>query len=86
MNNKKITPVIHDVDWAKELETAYGEYKDTLAEIEFNENSGEPAEPTLSGELFCGCHVCWHREELYFLVPSIIQGYLAGKVGIKVEE
>lgn len=86
MSDVTIHPVIRDIEWSKELEQAYECYQDSLYEhIDWQEGEPEP-EPTLSGEPFCGCTTCWTREQLYFLVPKIISGYLNGKVGIQVEE
>ncbi len=86
MSDRKVTPILRDMNWSQELEKAYEEYMTSLyCHIDWMEGEPEP-EPTLSGEAFCGCETCWTREQLYFLVPHIITGYLEGKVGIKVEE
>jgi len=78
--------VVHDVDWAKQLESDYEEYQASLYEhVDWVEGEPEPQD-TISGEPFCGCETCWTREQFSFLVPKIIEGYLLGKIGIKVEE
>lgn len=86
MSKPKVIPIIHDVEWAQELERGFAEYQETLYEhLEWEDGEPEP-EATLSGEPFCGCDTCQIREQLFFLVPAVIQGYLAGKLGIKVAE
>ena len=86
MTDRRVTPIVRDVEWTREVECAYNEYMSSLYDhIDWQEGEPEPA-PTLSGEVFCGCETCWTREQLYFLVPYIITGYLEGKVGIQVEE
>lgn len=86
MSDRKVAPILRNLEWSQQLEVAYNAYMESLYEhIDWSEGEPEP-EPTLSGEPFCGCDTCWTREQLYFLVPYIITGYLEGKVGIKVEE
>ena len=86
MSNKRTVPVIHDVEWSRQLEAAFETYIATCEEqIDWVEGEPEPT-PTLSGEPFCGCSTCYTREQLFFLVPHIIDGYISGKLGIKVEE
>lgn len=84
--SNKVIPVINDQAWAQQLEREYEAY---LAQCEEQVDwvDGEPEiVDTLSGEVFCGCSPCYIREQLFFLIPWIIKGYLDGKVGIKVEE
>jgi len=70
--------VIEDQDWAKTLENEYEEYLwDCEASID-GEESDDFA--TLSGEPFCGCTTCYNREQMFFLVPRIIEGYKEGKI------
>jgi hypothetical protein len=86
MNESKVSPIIRDVAWSKALEEEYEQYQASLYEhIDWVEGEPDPT-PTLSGEPFCGCDTCWTREQIYFMVPYIITGYLNGKVGIKFEE
>lgn len=84
--SKKILPVVNDPAWAQWLEQEFDEYM-AQCEEQVDWVEGEPEiEDTLSGEAFCGCSTCYTREQLFFLIPHIIKGYLDGKVGIKVEE
>lgn len=86
MSDRKVIPVVKDVEWSRQLEAAYEEYIATCEEqIDWVEGEPEPV-PTLSGEPFCGCSTCYSREQLFFLIPHIIEGYLYGKIGIRVEE
>jgi hypothetical protein len=86
MSDPRLIPLIHDTEWSKQLEAAYEEYLMTCEEqIDWVEGEPEPV-PTLSGEAFCGCSTCYTREQLFFLIPHIIEGYLHGKIGIKIAE
>lgn len=74
---------IHDADWSKNIEEQYEEYMWSCESIIDGE---EPDDfTTLSGELFCGCSTCYTREQLFFLVPKIIQAYKDGKVTLNEE-
>jgi len=79
-NSKK--PVVHDPEWAQELEKGVEEYTDMLLEAVFDGTEDEIGE-TLSGEPFCGCPVCFWREALFYLVPRIIDAYEEGKLTVE---
>ncbi|CAB5219763.1 hypothetical protein UFOVP221_131 [uncultured Caudovirales phage] len=70
---------IHDVDWAKDLETLYEEYMDACFESVDADPEDEPFE-TLSGEPFCGCPTCHTRETLFFFTPRLLKAADEGKV------
>lgn len=69
---------IHDTEWAESLERGVEEYTDTLFSAVYED--ADDSVKTLSGELFCGCSVCFWRETLFYLAPRIIQGYKDGKI------
>ena len=90
MNNDDFSIV--DFHWSQDLENEYTQYmancestidaeyyKDTELEIE---NDFE----TLSGQPFCGCDVCYIREQLFFLIPRIVEAYKTGKIVVNDEE
>ena len=67
---------IVNTDWSRELERDFQEYIFACEEsIDEDEHFA-----TLSGEYFCGCSVCYTREQLFFLTPRIIEGYEEGFV------
>jgi hypothetical protein len=70
--------VIEDETWAHILEQNFEEY---LWNCESTIDADEPNgfEP-LSGQPFCGCQTCYTREQLFFLVPRIIEAYKEGKI------
>lgn len=77
--SKQPVIIIEDTAWAKDLEQSYEAYMekcfDSVEEdIEFQ---------TLSGDIFCGCQTCITREQLFFLVPKIIEGYKKGLVTLE---
>lgn len=78
--------IVHDDQWAKELEESYENYIWECEEhIDYDpsdERIAEEPKPTLSGEPFCGCATCYTREQLFFLVPRIIKAYKEGKVTV----
>lgn len=79
--------VIEDVDWSLSLERDYEEYIARCEEmVDYDvddERWGDPDTDTLSGEPFCGCSTCYTREQLFFLVPRIIEAYKQGKITIE---
>jgi hypothetical protein len=75
---KKQTVVLNDSDWAKVLETAYEEYMwQCEASVDGEEDDNFS---TLSGQPFCGCSTCYTREQLFFLIPQIIEGLKEKKI------
>lgn len=67
---------IVNTEWSRELERDFQEYIFACEEsIDEDEDFA-----TLSGEYFCGCSVCYTREQLFFLTPRIIEGYEEGFV------
>ena len=67
---------IVNTEWSRELERDFQEYIFACEEsIDEDEHFA-----TLSGEYFCGCSVCYTREQLFFLTPRIIEGYEEGFV------
>lgn len=67
---------ILDTGWSRDLELEYSEYINACYEsIDEEEHFA-----TISGQPFCGCETCCSREQLCFLTPRIIKGYLEGKV------
>jgi hypothetical protein len=74
---------IHDKNWSKNIEEQYEEYMWNCESIIDGE---EPDDfTTLSGDPFCGCSTCYTREQLFFLVPKIIQAYKDGKITLNEE-
>lgn len=69
---------ITDEQWAKDVQTGVGTYMDALTETLIDDEA--PDQPTLSGDLYCGCDVCYWREALCHLIPVIIDGYRSGKI------
>ena len=73
---------IVNTEWSRQLERDYSEYIFACEEsIDEEEHFG-----TLSGEYFCGCSVCYTREQLFFLTPKIIEGYKKGFVKLTTGE
>ena len=76
-----------DSEWMAKIESDYFDYFDHLYELLNEENYDEPAMPSdfepLSGEPFCGCHICNLRETIVFLAPLIIRGYKDGKIELE---
>ena len=71
--------VINDVEWAEDLEKRFELYMDQLAECIDNldpENSFE----TLSGEPYCGCNVCYHREIITFISKEVLLAAKSNKI------
>ena len=67
---------IVNTEWSRELERDFQEYIFACEEsIDEEEHFA-----TLSGEYFCGCSVCYTREQLFFLTPRIIEAYEKGFV------
>jgi hypothetical protein len=67
---------IVNTEWSRELERDFQEYIFACEEsIDEDDHFA-----TLSGEYFCGCSVCYTREQLFFLTPRIIEGYEEGFV------
>ena len=71
---------LQDVPWAQKLESEFEAYIDNCMET-VDEDTGFE---TLSGEPFCGCTTCYTREQLFFLIPRIIQAYKDGKITVPV--
>jgi len=79
MSNKRV--IINDDAWAKKLETEYEEY---MWNCESMVDGEEPDDfVTLSGEPFCGCSTCYTREQLFFLIPRIIDASQKGQVAVE---
>lgn len=79
MSNKKV--VINDDAWAKKLETEYEEYMWNCESVVDGEEPDNFV--TLSGEPFCGCSTCYTREQLFFLIPRIIDASQKGQVAVE---
>lgn len=83
---------IVDFTWSQDLENEFTEYIsncESLIDREFYEGTDfyESTEfETLSGQPFCGCETCYVREQLWFLVPRIIDGYKKGKITVQENE
>lgn len=79
--------IIEDADWAQTLERDYEEYiaqcEEMLDYEPDDERYEDPDTDTLSGEPFCGCQTCYTREQLFFLVPKIIEAYKSGKITVE---
>jgi hypothetical protein len=73
--------VINDDAWAKKLETEYEEYMWNCESMVDGEEPDNFA--TLSGEPFDGCSTCYTREQLFFLVPRIIEAAQNGQVALE---
>lgn len=78
---------IVDFHWSQDLEDQYTAYmancESTIDSDMYDETNDFE---TLSGQPFCGCDVCYIREQLFFLVPRIIEAYKTGKIVIPNEE
>lgn len=70
---------IKDFQWSEYLEREYTNYMDNCESLIDDDENGFV---TLSGQPFCGCDVCYVREQLFFLVPRIIHAYKEGKVTV----
>lgn len=83
---------IVDFEWSQELENEFTEYIsncESLIDAEFYVGTDLEVDTefqTLSGQPFCGCETCYVREQLWFLVPRIIDGYKKGKVIVPENE
>jgi hypothetical protein len=78
---------ITDFHWSQELENEFTTYMancESLIDREFDDESEEFE--TLSGQPFCGCETCYVREELFFLVPRIIDAYKKGQIVVPENE
>ena len=85
MNNEEFNIV--DFHWSQELEDEYTTYMancESTIDSDFYEENNDFQ--TLSGQPFCGCDVCYTREQLFFLVPRIIDAYKTGKIVIPNEK
>jgi len=79
MSNKKV--IINDEAWSKALEAEYEEY---MWNCESMVDGEEPdGFVTLSGQPFDGCSTCYTREQLFFLVPRIIDAAQKGQVEVE---
>ena len=79
MSDKKV--VIHDDAWAQKLESDYETYMFNCESVVDGE---EPDDfTTISGEPFCGCTTCYTREQLFFLIPRIIEASQNGQVTVE---
>jgi len=83
---------IIDFHWSQELENEYTEYMskcEAQIDRDFYEETDLEVEDefeTLSGQPFCGCETCYVREELFFLVPRIIEAYKKGQIVVPENE
>lgn len=79
--------VIEDLEWAQQLERDYEEYLASCEELMDYDPDDErlttPEDDTLSGQPFCGCTTCYTREQLFFLIPRILEAYKQGKLSIE---
>ena len=64
----------NDMEWAENLVKDFDQYMNQCMESVDSEEEFE----TETGELYCGCMECYHRETISFLVPRIIDAYKAG--------
>lgn len=72
---------ILDESWAKQLEASLSEYVDALLSGVDDDTSQTDTE---TGQVFCGCDVCYWREILAYVTPRIIDGFLNGQVDLDV--
>lgn len=78
---------IVDFHWSQDLEDQYTTYMancESTIDAEMYDETNDFQ--TLSGQPFCGCDVCYIREQLFFLVPRIIEAYKTGKITIPDEK
>jgi len=68
--------IINDEKWAEELQTNVEEY---LMLLQDSIDEDEDME-TLSGQLYCGCNVCYFREMLFFIAPKVMRGQNEKKI------
>lgn len=66
--------VHNDVAWAKQLVQDFDEYIDNCMESVDVDAEFE----TVSGEFYCGCTECYHREVIMWLMPRLIDAYREG--------
>jgi len=66
--------VHNDMDWVTKLVQDLDEYVGNCMESVDSEEDYE----TFSGQFYCGCLECYHRETISFLIPKIIDAYKAG--------
>ena len=83
---------IIDFQWSQDLENEFTTYMancESTIDAEFYEGTEFEIEndfETLSGQPFCGCETCYVREELWFLVPRIIDAYKKGQIVVPENE
>lgn len=83
---------IVDFQWSQELENDFTTYMancESQIDAEFYEGTELEVSndfETLSGQPFCGCETCYVREELFFLVPRIIEAYKKGQIVVPENE
>lgn len=77
---------IEDTEWAAKLTSDFEDYIwDCEGSVDFDPENEGPEFETLSGEPFCGCSICFTREQLFFLVPKIIKAYKNGQITLNEE-
>lgn len=73
----KMPILINDQAWAEDVQERFDLYMDFLAEsMDDPENSCE----TLSGEIYCGCSVCYTREAITFIAKEVLLGAQDNKI------
>jgi hypothetical protein len=75
----KMSFIVKDEKWAEELQEGLEEY---LMRCQDSIDEDEEFE-TMSGELYCGCNVCYYREMLFFVAPEIMRGQNEQKIELK---
>ena len=71
--------IVKDEKWAEELQEGLEEY---LMRCQDSIDENEEFK-TMSGELYCGCNVCYYREMLFFVAPEIMRGQNEQKIELK---
>jgi len=76
---------VYSEEWGAEFLTTMHDYIESLEISVENEieNIVEGVAPTISGDSFCGCMVCYERETYLMATKLIIEGYEAGKVWLE---
>jgi hypothetical protein len=83
---------ITDFQWSQDLENEFTTYMancESQIDRSFYDEEGIELEEdfeTLSGQPFCGCSTCYVREELFFLIPRILEAYKNGQIVDKTDE
>ena len=75
---------IFDYEWDEEpvrfLERGLEEYLDSLFESVLEGSNLDDEVETKSGDMFCGCEVCFIRESIAFVLPQVVTMWERGQI------